>query len=136
MTPVTRLAASLRTTLGCVLLVGLFSSALGCGGGGDHATSAVPWHVSRVLGPRQVRLVASVEACHLHPTPAIQRPVIEYSGKKVFIELRVASQEHSEDEGCLLLKLGVYRTVTLKRNLDDLLLFDASTDPPERRRPN
>lgn len=86
------------------------------------------------MGPRQIRLFTSIEYCG-GPGATIRRPVIEYSGRRAFIELLLTPHEEPDTGGCLLQLLGVTKTVTLKRDLDELVLFDASTDPPARRWP-
>lgn len=117
------------------ILFGLALLAFGCGGGDNRSAQAVKWGVFRQLGPRQVKLVATVEYCGDGQGPTLERPVIEYSGRRVFIELLLAPEEESDDGGCLLSLLGATKTVTLKRDLDELVLYDSSTDPPERRWP-
>lgn len=109
--------------------------AFGCGGKSDHSAQAVEWEVFRPTGPRQVDLVVAVDHCDGDPKPTIQRPVVEYSGKRVFIELVLKSQGESEDGKCLPMLLGVHKTVVVKHDLDELVLFDSSTDPPELRWP-
>ncbi len=116
------------------LILGFALLAFGCSGGDDRSAQAVEWGVSRQVGPRQIKLVATVEYCG-DSTPTIKRPVMEYSGRRVFIELLLAPQEESDHGGCLLQLLGVQKTVTLKRDLDELVLLDSSTNPPERRWP-
>jgi hypothetical protein len=74
--------------LGCILV------AFGCGGGDDRSPQAVEWGVSRQVSSRQIKLVTSVDYCGGDPAPTIERPVIKYSGKRVFIELFLG---HAED---------------------------------------
>lgn len=119
--------------VGVVLAVGVMPMA-GCGNGGGESAQAVEWGVSRQVGPRQVKLVATVKSCG-GQVPAIERTVIEYSGARAFIGLFVVPEEEPEDGVCLLELLGVTKVVTLRRDLDRLELFDSSTDPPERRWP-
>ena len=42
----------------------------------------------------------------------------------------MAPQGEPDQGGCLLQLLGVQKTVTLKRDLVELVLLDSSTDPP------
>ena len=123
-----------RHVIAGALILGFILLAFGCGGGDARSAQAVEWGVSRQVGPRQINLVVEIESCG--PTPTIKRPVIEYSGKRVFIELLLAPQEEPDQGGCLLQLLGIQKTITLKRDLDELVLFDSSTDPPERRWPS
>lgn len=118
------------------VLCAFSSLAFGCGGEGDRSAEAVEWGVFRPTSPRQVDLVVTVDQCDGDPKPTIQRPVIEYSGKRVFIELLLEPQKESDDGGCLPVLLGVHKKIVLKQDLDELVLFDASTDPPEQRWPN
>jgi len=113
----------------CALLV------LGCGGEDDRSAQAIEWEVFRPTSSRQVDLVAAVNYCDGDPKPTLQRPVIEYSGKRVFIELLLEPQGDSDDGGCLPMLLGVHKTIVLKQDLDELVLFDSSTDPPKQRWP-
>lgn len=122
------------TLVGAMLLVSILLS-FSCGGGGDRSAEAVEWEVSRQVGSRQVELAATVEYCGGEQGPTLEQPVVEYASKRVFIELLLASQEESDDRGCPLSLLGVYKTITLKRDLDELVLFDSSIDPPEPRWP-
>lgn len=109
---------------------------VGCAGGKVGASQAVEWEVSRQVGPKRIRLVTSVETCSGDPVPRLKRPKVEYAGQRVFISLFVAPEiDPTPDGGCLLELLGVNQTIALKRNLDELVLFDSSTDPPERRWP-
>jgi hypothetical protein len=104
----------------------------GCGGGSDDSERAVEWVVERAVGPKTARLVATVKTCSLEPL-RLDRPIIEYSGDKVYLELRHTPE--GEQSICFLSLMTLRRTVTFKRDLDELVLFDASTDPPEQRWP-
>lgn len=107
----------------------------GCGGGEDASERAVEWRVDRPLGPKRVLLTADVEWCSAK-LPEVERPIVEYDGDRAYIELRVTPEEKREGQnGCLLQLLGVHKTITLEQDLTELVLFDSSTDPPERRWP-
>lgn len=109
--------------------------AAGCGGGEDASERAVEWRVDRQLGPKRVLLAADVEWCSAK-LPEAEEPIVEYEGDRAYIELRVTPEEKKEGQnGCLLQLLGVHKAVTLERDLTELILFDSSTDPPERRWP-
>lgn len=121
-----------------VLVIAAFSSAaifaVGCGGGDDGSERAVEWHVERAVGPKTARLVAVVEVC-VDPV-RLERPIIEYSGDRAYVELRHTPEEsEGEQDGCFLGLFTLHKTVTFDRNLDELVLYDASTDPPEQRWP-
>lgn len=129
------LAHIARSVIASAILLLAVLLVFGCGGGDGQSAQVVEWGVARPLGPRQIKLVTSVNHCGGEPAPVIEQPVIKYSGRKVFIELHIVPEEKVDDGGCLLELLGVSKTVTLKRDLDELTLFDASTNPPERRWP-
>ena len=135
------MALRIRKAMGILAIIALTGTTLfgiGCGGdGGDGSEWAVEWSVDRPVDPNSngVRLSASIEYCSAE-LPRLEPPVIEYTGNRVYIELRRTPEELAEDvNGCLLGLLGVYQTITLERDLDELVLFDASTDPPEQRWP-
>lgn len=124
-----RRALAIAVLLAAVLVAG-------CGGGGEDASErAVQWRVDRPLGPKRVMLAADVEWCSAK-LPEVEKPIVEYEGDRAYIELRVTPEEKREGQnGCLLQLLGVHKAITLERNLTELVLFDSSTDPPERRWP-
>jgi hypothetical protein len=132
------MALRVRVAIGILALAAL-SGAIVIGGwfGSDDDGPARPveWKVERQLGPKQARLSAPIEYCSAEP-PRLERPIVEYSGNRAFIELRRTPEELKEGQnGCLLRLLVAYKTITLERNLNELTLFDSSTDPPERRWP-
>jgi hypothetical protein len=78
--------------------------------------------------------VANVEVC-VDPV-RLEQPIVEYSGDRVYIELRHTPEEsEGKQDGCFLSLWDLHKTITFKRDLDELVLFDASTDPPEQRWP-
>jgi hypothetical protein len=117
--------------LSCATLLGV-----GCGSGDDGSERAVEWRVDRPVGPNWVRLSAEIRTCNSDP-PLLEEPIIEYMGSnRVEIELRRTPKEREEGpSGCLLQLLVAFKKITFERNLDELVLFDASTDPPEQRWP-
>jgi hypothetical protein len=131
------MASIVKKAMGVLGIAALLSTplfAVGCGGD-DGSERAVNWTVERAVSPTSVRLAAVVGSCS--DPVRLERPIFEYSGERVDLELR-HTPEKSEDEyeGCFAPTLGVlHRTVTFKRDLDELVLFDASTDPPEQRWP-
>jgi len=130
-----RLAIAIRAFAVAVLLA-LALLGAGCGGGDDGPERAVEWQVDRPLGPKQIRLVAKVETCSAEDPPRLEEPLIEYSGDDAYIELRTTPEDLPEDQtGCFLSLIIAPKTVTLERDLNELTLFDSSTDPPGRRWP-
>jgi hypothetical protein len=129
----------IRRAMGVLAIIALAGATLlgvGCGEGDDNGSErAVKWGVDRPVGPNWVRIRAVIEVCHLDP-PLLEEPIIEYKGNRVYIELRRTPEELAEDvNGCLLSLLVPHTKVTFERDLDELVLFDASTDPPEQRWP-
>ena len=131
------MASLIKKAMGVSVIAVLLSAtlfAVGCGGGDDGSERAVKWAVERTVGPRSARLVATVEVCFY--SVRLERPIIEYSGDRVYLELRHTPEKmEGEHDGCLLSLSILHRTVTFNRDLDELVLFDSSTDPPELRWP-
>jgi hypothetical protein len=121
--------------LAIALLAGASLLGVGCGGSDDDGSErAVEWAAERAVGPKSIRLAATVEVCF---SPVrLEPPIVEYSGHRVYLELRHTPEEsEGEHDGCLLSLTILHRTVTFNRDLDELVLYDSSTDPPERRWP-
>lgn len=131
------MAALINKVIGVLVIATLLSAALfvvGCGSGDDGSERAVKWYVDRVVSPKSARLTAVVEVC-VAPV-RLERPIIDYSGDRVYLELRHAPEAgEGEHNGCFLSLSVLHKTVTFQRDLDELILFDASTDPPEQRWP-
>jgi hypothetical protein len=120
---------------GALASIGVAVMLLGGGcaqGNADGTGRALKWGVERQLGPKTIRLATTSESCSLKPQP-LEQPIIDYEGKRVYIELRQAPEEHRS--GCFLGLFGVHKDITLERSLDSVMLFDSSTDPPARRWP-
>ncbi|HYP56168.1 MAG TPA: hypothetical protein VEQ41_07710 [Solirubrobacterales bacterium] len=116
-----------------VMLAGMALLGVGCGGGDDSGSErAVEWAVDPPVGPNWVRIDAPIEAC-IHDQPLVEAPIIEYERNRVYIELRHTPED---DKGICFLNLPIAsKKITFERDLDELVLFDASTDPPEQRWP-
>ena len=127
----------MRRVLAIVMLVCVTLLGVGCGGSGDDGSErAVKWRVDRPVGSNWVRLSAVIEVCWGVDLPLLEEPIIEYKGNRVYIELRQTPDElEGERKGCLLDLLVGFKKITFERDLDELVLFDASTDPPEQRWP-
>lgn len=104
----------------------------GCGGG--NGPSGLQWSFFKQLGPRKAKLAGEVGYCVGEPKPRIEKVIRSYSGNRVFLTL-ILSKGRPEPEECRGTMLGVFKTVTFQRNLDQLVLLDSSTDPPSRRWP-
>lgn len=131
------MASLVKKAIGVLVIAVLSGSVLlaaGCGGGEDGSERAVKWHVERAINPKSARLTAVVEVC-IAPV-RLERPIIEYSGDRAYVELRHTPEKlEGEHDGCFLSLAVLRKTVTFERDLDELTLFDASTDPPEQRWP-
>ena len=125
-----------RKAIGILALAGATLLGAGCGGGDDSGSErAVGWGVDRQLGPKSLRLGATVEVCWA--PVQLEQPIIEYEDDRVYIELRHTPEKgEGEYGGCPLTgPLTLYKTTTLERDLDELVIFDSSADPPEQRWP-
>lgn len=129
------MALRIKTAMGALVIAVLVGVALlvGCGGGGhDGSERAVKWGLAPPVGPNWVRISAVIEAC-IHDQPLLEAPIIEYKGNRVYIELRHTPED--DLGGCALNLPMVFKKITFERSLDELALFDSSTDPPEQRWP-
>ncbi len=127
----------LRKAIGVLAIAALLGAPLfgvGCGGGDDGSERAVEWTVEHVIGPKTARLVATVEVCW-YPV-RLEKPIIEYEDDRAYLELRHTPEKNEEELGGCLLSLSIlHTTVSFERDLDELTIFDSSTDPPQRRWP-
>jgi hypothetical protein len=128
-----RAAAIIWSVSLCLAIVVVFS---GCGSD-NSAEPSVEWGVFKQVGPQAVKLVGEVDYCLGAPVPKISRATIDYSGHRVGIELFLAKPRDAYTlAACRGVVQAVYKTIKLKRSLAAVELFDASTDPPERRWPD
>jgi hypothetical protein len=112
----------------CATLLGV-----GCGGGADSGSErAVKWGLAPPVGPNWIRISAVIEAC-IYDQPLVEAPIIEYEGNRVYIELRHTPED--DLGGCALNLPMVFKKITFRRDLDELVIFDSSTDPAEQRWP-
>jgi hypothetical protein len=125
-----------RKAIGALAIVMLAGAALlgvGCGGGDDNGFErAVEWGIDLPVGPNWIRVSAAIEAC-IYDQPLLEEPVIEYKANRVYIELRHTPED--DLGGCFLNLLVASKKITFERSLDELVIFDSSTDPPEKRWP-
>lgn len=101
---------------------------------GDDDASALEWSFFKQLGPRKAKLAGEVGYCVGDPKPRVEKVIRRHSGNRVFLTL-ILSPERPKAEECRGVGLGVFKTVSFQRDLDQLILLDSSTDPPERRWP-
>jgi hypothetical protein len=132
------MATRTRVAIGVLVIVALAGAILvwrGSGSDDGGSVRPVEWKVERQIGPRSARLSAPIEYC-IREEPRFEEPIVEYEGDRAYIELRLVPEEEPKDpSGCFLNLPIAHPTITLERNLDELTLFDSSTDPPQRRWP-
>jgi hypothetical protein len=130
------MAFGIRKAMGALaiaVLVGATLLGTGCGGGDDSGSKrAVEWGIDLPVGPNWIRISAAIEAC-IYDQPFVEEPIVEYQGDRVYIELRHTPED--DVRGCALNLLRGFRKITFERDLDELVIFDSSTDPPEKRWP-
>lgn len=119
--------------LSTALLVATCVALLGCGGGGADE-NALPWAFYKHLGPHKGKLAVEVGYCVGEPRPRLEQVTRRYSGDRVFLTLTL-KEGPPEPEKCLGKEIAVFKTVSFRRKLGQLELFDASTNPPTRRWP-
>lgn len=132
------MATRTRVAIGILALVALAGAILiwhGSRSDNDGPARPVEWKVERQIGPKSARLSAPIEYC-VREELQFEEPIVEHRGDRAYIELRLVPEEEPEGpSGCFLNLPIAHPTITLERNLDELTLFDSSTDPPERRWP-
>jgi hypothetical protein len=91
-----------------------------------------PWHLLRIVGPREIELETSVETCYGLSTPGVIK-VRKVEGRK---SLRITVWVKREIAGeCLSESTFVRRRVRLGAPLGHRSIYDAGTNPPKRRWP-
>ncbi len=120
-------------TLAIAVLVGAILLGAGCSGGDeDGSERAVKWGLAPPVGSNWIRISAVIEGCS-PDLPLLEEPIIEYEDDRVYIELRRTPEDGKGI--CFLNLLVASKKITLERSLDELVIFDSSTDPPEQRWP-
>ena len=125
----------------CLAVVALMVSGVGCGGGGHPrgverfagAARFVPWTVSKVLGPNRLRVVSFVGDCGARDRTRSGTPVVVQSASKVYVGVEVERSWNVGGRACAGIESVVYTTVQLDIAIDQVELFDLSSDPPVRR---
>lgn len=130
------MAFRIRKAMGALAIAVLLCATLlgaGCGGSDDSGSErAVKWGIDLPVGPNWIRVGAAIEAC-IYDQPLLEAPIVEYQGDRVYIELR-----HTPEDGvrsCALNLPRGFKKITFERELDELAIFDSSTNPPEQRWP-
>jgi len=125
------------------LVVVLITALNGCGSGGDETGVRIgdssAWFVWSVHAPRTLTVGTGVDYCVGDPKPRFGHPEIKYRGNDVFITLtieRPPAPPAKPNEICGGVELLVKRRITLKRDLDDVEVFDGGVDPPQQQWPD
>jgi hypothetical protein len=104
---------------------------------GKRDPKAFKWGVIFTPTERMIKIGGGVGYCAGDPRPRFRRPDVEYRGEDVYIRLELkARRSHASRNGlCLGSERLVMRTITLRRDLSDLRLYDSGIEPPELRWP-
>lgn len=105
--------------------------------GGAVDVQTLPWGIVSVSQPRTIRIGAQVGYCVGDPRPRIRRAPTKYRNGAVYIKVEaVLPREKPSDKGlCGGKVLFLYKTITLKRDLADVKVYDSSISPPGLRWP-
>lgn len=116
------------------------SSGMACGdsaddtslAAGDDRSKTFDWGVISTKPPRTLVVGGGIGYCEGDPRPRIIRPQVEYRDDNVFIRLAVkrSPKKASKGEVCLGSELLITRVVTLRRDLSDVEIYNANTEPP------
>jgi len=97
---------------------------------------SLPWEVVTVVEPRTVVIVLGAGSCS--GKPHILQTRSRYKGDSVYIQVEVAFPKVKWRKGviCGGTELFLRRSVKLRRDVDDVRLFDTSANPPILRWPS
>lgn len=95
----------------------------------------VHWKMSGEPSERTVRISSEVGYCDGSPVPRIQRVRVEERARKVSLTAMLTTPVRPTGVACADVRLGVTKTVTLKRDLAGRAIYDASFSPPKKRWP-
>jgi hypothetical protein len=94
------------------------------------------WSVRDVDSSRTFIAQAAVDYCVGWPEPKIGNPNIEYRDDDVLVTLSVIRPDSErENQKCAGVERNLSRAITVDRALDQVTLFDAGSQPPEKRWP-
>ena len=131
-----RPVAKLPCLIGLAVVIALLGVGCGSGRGGD----GFEWVVWEVKGPRELRISGQTGYCvGRHPKPKIHKVEVEYEDDRIYITARMKPNpavRESQTRPCAGVILGVLKTVHLKRDIADSVIYDTSTDPPTQRWPD
>jgi hypothetical protein len=102
-----------------------------------HLRGALPWGVVGDTPPHSLEIAGYVGYCVGDPKPRVVVERIEYRGTRVLIRLGVQKRVLPEEKGtvCYGVDKSVSTTVMLKKNLNEVEVFDRGFRPPLRRWP-
>jgi len=132
-----------RTVLAVVVAATVLPLGLACGNAapsaevGQRDPDSFRWGVIFTPSERTIRIGGGVGYCEGDPRPRFKRPDVEYRRKNVYIrlELKTRRPQPQKNAACLGSELLVTTTITLRRDLSDLRLYDSGAQPPELRWP-
>lgn len=146
-------ARSRWRTVSPVALGGLLAVALSVGGCGSSTpiphearipdnnrfvVRTLPWGAGPIKSPRSIVIGTETGYCVGDPKPRILRAKPRYVMEDVYIQAEVFFPKMKPSNGRLCAGVGLFirKTVRLNRDLDDISLYDLSTDPPTQRWPS
>lgn len=132
-----------------VLIVGLTITLLGsaCGSSATNSRGRVPikrgdntlrWGVQSTAPPGSIKVVGVAGSCGAR-RPWIKRPHIQYRDDNVYIRLEKHVPHEKVPRGkaprCVAAAFFIRRWITLRRNLDEVKIYDNGLIPPQLRWP-
>lgn len=142
---VSRLVTRLASIVGILSVAGVL---LGCNTSDDkaHETTGVFRQWDTALRPvhwktngkpigRTIRIRSDVDYCDGSPVPRIQRIRVDEHARKVLLTAMLTTSVRPTGVACADVRIGVHKTVTLKRDLAGRTIYDASFSPPRKRWP-
>jgi len=140
-----RMGSRLGYVVGVLLMIAVL---LGCSSGGEDvkgsstaghrpasALRPVRWKISGKPDGRMLRIRSDVGYCSGSPKPYIKRVRSDEHGRKVLLTAMLTVVTRSTDVACAGVRLGVSKTVMLRRDVAGRAIYDASVSPPRRRWP-
>lgn len=108
-----------------------------CGDTGSANENNDGWQLVSVELPRTLVVGKAVGYCAGYPRPTIRHPQILYQGSDVYITAKVKwPHRPSKGDLCLDSELLVMRKIVLRRDLEDVKVYDRGVEPPELRWPS
>jgi hypothetical protein len=95
------------------------------------------WEVISTKPPRTLRVGGAVDYCLRDPQPVVGRPQIRYEGDDIYmrLELEIPRKKRAKKGNCAGVERFVRKTVTLRRDLSDVNVYDSGIKPAELRWP-